>query len=61
MRHVNSTYGCLIVGGVLGGYQGLSEEMGSGEGMWLGWMGDGELCFRSTGSIAVLKQGGCLV
>lgn len=39
---MNPTYGCLIVGGVLGGYEGLSEEMLSGEGTWHGWMGDGK-------------------
>ena len=39
MRRVNSTYGCLVVGGVLGGYRGLSEEMYSGEGSGLvGWV-----------------------
>lgn len=31
--------------------------MDSGEGMWLGWMGDGEMCFRSTGSISSAETG----
>lgn len=35
---MNPTYGCLIVGGVLGGYGGLSGEMCAGEGCGLlGW------------------------
>lgn len=42
MRCVNSTYGCLIVGGALGGEEGLAEEKRSGEGMWFGWMRDGK-------------------
>lgn len=42
MRSVNSTYGYLIVGGVLGGYARVSEEIRSAEGLWFGWMGDGK-------------------
>lgn len=42
MRSVNSTYGYLIVGGVLGGYARVSEEIRSAKGLWFGWMGDGK-------------------
>lgn len=42
VRSVNSTYGYLIVGGVLGGYARVSEEIRSAEGLWFGWMGDGK-------------------
>lgn len=38
---MNSTYSCLTIGGALGGEEGLAEEKRSGEGMWVGWMGDG--------------------
>lgn len=41
MRPGNTTYGCLIAGGVLGGSEGLSGEMRSGEGTWLAWTGGG--------------------
>lgn len=61
MRPVNSTYGCLAVGGVLGGDEGLSGEMCAGEGGCglLGWVV--VVCFRSTGSVAALTLGGCAV
>lgn len=58
MRPVNPTYGCLIIGGVLGGYEGLSGETRAGKGCGLlGWAV--VVCFRSTGSLAALTLGGC--
>lgn len=56
---MNSTYDCLIAGGVLGGEEGLSEDKHSRGVVCLdGWW---EICFRSAGSIAVLKRGGCVL
>lgn len=55
---MNSTYGCLVVGGALGGDEGLSGEVGAGEGVWLAWWVV-VVCFRSTGRVAALALGGC--
>lgn len=56
---MNPTYGCLIVGGVLGGYEGLSGETCAGEGC--GLLGWGWWWFISGVRAAALTLGGCAV